>query len=121
MKGEAILNNQQILKLQADDFCSLVQIKWNDEVARLACTELQQKNLQVLRKQRRKVTHDAITAPSRDNSDIVEWRNLATSVLTNLILFNRRRAFDFEKRFWGGKINDEIKKTLSTFEQNLCE
>ena len=140
MKGEAILNNQQSLKLQADDFCSLVQIKWNDEVARIARTELQQRkwnkpqllpltsDLQVLRKQLRKVTHDSITALSRNNSDIVGWRNLATSVLTNLILFNRRRAGepsmlkieDFEKRF-RGTINDEIKKTLSTFEQKLCE
>ena len=28
---------------------------------------------------------------------------------------------DLEKRFWGGTINHEIKKTLSTFEQKLRE
>ena len=140
LKGEAIMNGMHNIKGQADDFCSLLEIKWNDEIAKLARNELEQRkwnrpqllpltsDLQKLRVHLKQTAQTAISLLSTENSNINEWRNLATSTLTGLILFNRRRGGepalmkieDFEKRMKGGNMNDEVRKSLSAFELKLC-
>ena len=142
LKGEGIVSGLQSLKLQADDFSSLMDIKWNDEIARVARTELDQRkwnkpqllpltsDLQILRSHLKQTSSTAVTALANDNNNTLEWRNLATSVLSTLILFNRRRAGepalltvdDFTNKLTNTPIvNDEIKASLSVFEQKLCE
>ena len=133
LKCETIIGGQARLKAQADYFTALVEIKWNDEIGRTARTELRQRkwnkpalppltsDLKILRKHSKKVSDCAITALSVNNNDTIEWRNLATSILTNLILFNRRRAGEpalltldeFQKGLTNTPvINDEVKQSL---------
>lgn len=138
-KGDAIIAEDNELKISCDDFCSLIEMKWNDEISRCSREELECRkwnqpqmlpltsDLQILRKHLKETTNTAISALSSNNSDASAWRELSTAILVGLILFNRRRGGepaaleinDFEKRR-NGDMNDEIKKSLSAFELKLC-
>ena len=142
LKGEGIRNCSKTLKNMADDYTTLIELSWNDEISRVARTELEQRkwnapkllpltsDLQVLRNHIKNVTASAVIALGVNNHDIVEYRNLATALLTSLILFNRRRAgepalmkiCDFENKLTTDSvINDEVKESLSQFELKLCK
>ena len=139
-KGEAIIKNDQNLKLLCDDFCSLISLRWSDEINRMARIELEQRkwnkplilplasDLQILRRDLKSLAKESVAALATNNCDISAWRDLATSTLVTIVLFNRRRGGepakmkieDFQKRHQVG-MNDEIQNSLSDFERTLCK
>ena len=66
---------------------------------------------------------------AQENSDVNAFRNLCSSTLANLILLNRRRSGEASKLQLkhveslqsGSIMNDEVKKSLSKFELQLCK
>lgn len=77
-------------------------------------------DLQKVRHHLKSASNEAIMSLSKDNANLDSWRQLATSTLVGLILFNRRRGGepskltveDFKNRR-AGQINDEVKASLS--------
>ena len=124
---------------QADNFTTLLDLNWNDEISRIARRELDQhkwnkphflpftSDLQVLQKHLKQTRSDSINGLAINCRDFKVYRNLCTSVLATLILFNRRRGGepalltidDFGKKSTS-IINEEV-KSLSPFELKLCQ
>jgi len=141
LKGEALVKNDVNLKMKADDFYELIDIKWNDEISKCARTELEKRkwnkvqmipfteDIKELHESVKKISNQSINLLAKDNSNLEAWRNLATSTLSRLLLFNRRRSgepakitiSDFQAKVGGiEKMNEEIKSSLSSFELQLC-
>ena len=140
LKGDGIKKGSKSLVNQADNFATLVDLNWNDKIARIARRELDQRkwnkphllpltsDLQLLQKHLKMVIADSINGLASNNNDVKVYRNLSTAILATLILFNRRRGGepalltinDFEKRAMS-VINEEVKKSLSPFELRLCK
>ena len=140
IKGEAIIHLDKEKRKRADDFISLLQIRWNDEIAKLSRTELETRkwnkpkilplteDLQLLRKHLAGVQVTSISELGKDNTSLKDWRDLCSSVLASLILLNRRREGEASKLELGhiedicsGLPNDDIKASLSSFELKLCD
>jgi len=141
LKAEGIRNGMKSLKDQADDFTTLIEMSWNDEISRIARTELEQRkwnkpkllpltsDLQLLGNHLKSVISSSIIALGNDNTKVEDFRNLCTAVLSSVILFNRRRSGEpakmevnsFESLTKGDSfVNEEVKASLSSFERRLC-
>ena len=141
LKGEAIINGDKNKRALAEDFISLVEMKWNDEIARVSRTELENRHWN--KPQMLPLTEDLLTVKnhlvsvrktsidelSTDNQNVKAWRNLCSSTLASLILLNRRREGEtskFELKHMqemknGNVINEDVQKSLSKFELQLCK
>ena len=125
----------------ADDFCTLVTLRWNDDIAKISRRELETRkwnkpqllplteDLKKLKDHLASVKKQAIDQLARDNGNVGAWRNLCSVTLANLILLNRRRQGEASKfkvvhlqeLSHGGVMNEEVKKSLSSFELQLCK
>ena len=143
LKGEGIRNGDKYLQRQADQFSELLTLSWNDEISRVARIELSQRkwnkpqllpltsDIQKLQKHLKEVAVSATHALKNEKNNLQEWRNLATSLLSTIILFNRRRAGepalltieDFHTKIHQNTtdMNGEIKESLTSFEIQLCQ
>ena len=113
----------------------------NDEISRIARCELDERkwnkpnllplasDLQVLQKHLKGTQLDSINRLANNNDDVKMYRHLCTLILTRLTLFNHRRGgeppvlltikeFDIRAT---SVINEEVKKSLSPFELQLCK
>ena len=140
IKGEAIISGNIVQRTAADDFSSLLSMRWNDEVAKVSRTELEcrkwnkpqllplTEDLQLIKNHLVQTKKESIAALAANNSDVRAWRNLCSSTLAHLILLNRRRTGEASKLMLkhveemssGSEMNDEIRKSLSPFEIQLC-
>ena len=140
MKGEAIIAGNLDKRALADDFCTLLQMRWNDEIAKVSRTEIETRHWN--KPQLLPLTEDLMTVKNhlvsvqslsvnelaKDNGNLKSWRNLCSSTLAGLILLNRRREGEASKlelkhvqeMQHGGVQNEEIKKSLTKFELQLC-
>ena len=140
LKGEAIISSNTVDKTNADEFNQLLEMKWNDEIAKVSRTELEcrkwnkpnllplTEDLLKLKVHITEVQRNAMKVLATEKSNLKEWRMLASSTLASLILFNRRREgepskldIDTFKRLRHDVPNDEIKASLTPFELKLCE
>lgn len=140
LKGEAIICSDSVLRSKADDFLYLVNSKWNDDIGKLSRTELEKRtwnkpqllpltdDLKILKSHLTEVISKSINALAANNSNISAWKNLCTSTLASILIFNRRRqgeAAKFEmkhlKETKTGEPHPDIKGTLTDFEQMLCQ
>eukprot|EP00111_Clytia_hemisphaerica_P016004 TCONS_00047337-protein len=141
LKARGIRENIHSLKKQADEFCELVKLSWNDEISRLARTELYRRkwnkpkllpltsDLQILGNHLKETITTSLNALANDNNDTASYRDLETSLLANIILFNRRRSGEPAKMEVANfktltekenPMNDEVKESLTEFERKLC-
>jgi len=141
IKAIGIRENIKSLKTQADDFTSLIEFSWNDEISRIARTELEQRkwnrpkllpltsDLQTLTSKLKLDINIAILELGDDSIKLEAFRNLETALLTSIILFNRRRASEPAKmkvddyktaKDVSQSTNDEVSQSLSEFEKKLC-
>ena len=141
LKGEAIIAGDKIAKEAASDLDQLISMRWNDEISKVSRTELETRKwnkpqllplTEDLKKFRDHLVlkrQDAINSLAHDGSDVKAWRNLCTATLSSILLLNRRRSgevakvrvvslIDARKQ---DNVSDEIKKSLSAFEVELCK
>lgn len=140
VKGQAIIESDSMKRAKADDFLYLVSSKWNDEVGRLGRNELEKKkwnkpnlipladDLKNFKLHLSETLSTSINKLAQDNSDQPAWRDLCSSILASLILFNRRRQGEASKlevahiqELKKGAPNDDVEKSLTPFERKLCE
>lgn len=142
LKGEGIRNGLKSLKDQSDDFSTLIEMSWNDEISRVARTELEQRkwnkpkllpltsDLQSLRSHLKATISSSVIALGNKNNDVDAYRSLCSALLSSVILFNRRRSGEpakmeignFESLTEGDAfVNDEVKESLTAFERKLCQ
>ena len=141
IKGEAIISEDENTRTKADDFATLVAMRWNNEISRVSRTELEVRkwntpqilplteDLKVLKNHLSSTRNVSINELAKDNNDLKAWRNLCSTTLASLILLNRRREGETSKlevnclqQFRHGNVeNEEIKKSLSNFELQLCK
>ena len=141
LKGEALMLNDHDLKQQADDFYTLVEMRWNDEISKCSRTELERRkwnkpqllpftdDMKVLHNHLKSISARSIQLLASDNGNTIAWRDLATATLSKLLLFNRRRAGEpaklkveefTQKQKGCHQMNEEVKLSLSKFELQLC-
>ena len=141
LKGEAIIAGNKLLKESADNFDQLITMRWNDEISKVSRTELETRkwnkpqllplteDLKKLRDHLIAKRQEAINDLARNGSDVKAWRHLCTSTLASIILLNRRRSGKVAKVKVAvltnmrkeDQVSDEIKKSLSLFEVELCK
>jgi len=141
LKGEAIISGDNVKRTKADDFTQLIDMRWNDEIAKVSRTDLESKkwnkpqllplteDLKIIKVHLVNTRNQSLDRLAQENSDINAYRNLCSSTLANLILLNRRRSGEASKlqlnhveSLQSGTImNDEVKKSLSKFELQLCK
>ena len=141
LKGEAIIAGNKLLKESADNFDQLITMRWNDEISKVSRTELETRkwnkpqllplteDLKKLRDHLIAKRQEAINDLARNGSDVKAWRHLCTSTLASIILLNRRRSGEVAKVKVAvltnmrkeDQVSDEIKKSLSPFEVELCK
>ena len=139
LKADGIVKGSKSLMNQVDNFATLLDLNWNDAITRIARRELEEckwnkpqllplaSGLQVLQKHLKRTRSDSIIGLANNSDDVKGYRNLSTSILATLILFNRRHAGeqalltinDFKIRATP-VINEEVRKSLSPFELQLC-
>ena len=139
IKGEAIINGQLEKRKMADDFLSILEMRWNDEIAKVSRIELETRkwnkpkllplteDLQLLKQHLSNVRVTSINELPGNNSSLESWRNLCSSILASLILLNRRRAGEASKlelvhlnEMCNDVPSNDIKSALSEFEVKLC-
>lgn len=140
VKGDSIIHGIDKQRKKADDFLSLIEMKWNDEISKISRTELETRkwnkpkliplteDLQKLRGHLTQVIKSSMEVLVKDNSVLSAWRDLCSAVLACIILLNRRRAGEASKlevkhvvAMQQGTPHDDVKESLSPFELKLCE
>ena len=140
IKGEAIISGDPEKRKRVDDFISLLEMRWNDEISKVSRTELDTRkwnrpkllplteDLQLLKTHLATVRIAATNELAKNNTSLECWRNLCSSVLASLILFNRRREGEASKletkhiqEMCNGLPNEDIQASLTPFELKLCE
>ena len=92
----------------------LEQRKWNKPLILPLASDLR-----IFCRHLKSLERESVAALATNNCDISAWRDLATSTLVTIVLFNRRRGGepekikieDFQERHQVG-MNDEIKNSL---------
>ena len=141
LKAKGIKEQDDQLEKQSNEFIELVEISWNDYIGRAARTSLEGRkwnkpkllplisDLQILGKHLKDVIATCVRALDEDNNDVNMYRDLQTSLLTTIILFNRRRSGEPAKmevaKYHDAMetetpMNYEVRASLSTFERKLC-
>ena len=134
---QAIQNGDVEDRRRAKDFILLLDTEWNDEIGKRSRTELETRkwnkpqliplteDLQKLKMHLNTIQEESMSALKADKFDISAYRDLATSTLAK-IMFNRRRQGEPAKlkaeqlHRQQDELNEEIKSSLSPFEQKLC-
>ena len=90
------------MRKNSEDFYALVEMRWNDEIARVSRTQLSKskwnkpklipatKDLQQLKVHLVKCRKESMAILAKDDGNVAAWRDLCSSVLVSLILLNRR-------------------------------
>lgn len=139
VKGEAIISNDNDMRSKADDFLFLLDKKWGESISKISHTELEKRkwnkphllplteDLKALKLQLSEVMNKSVISLAKDNNDKKAWKDLCTSTLATIVIFNRRRQGEAAKFNVGqlkelkkGEPHPDIKKTLTHFEQSLC-
>ena len=135
---QAIQNGDRDLRRSAKDFITLLDTEWDDEIGKRSRTELDTRkwnkpqliplteDLQTLKHHLNTIQEESMQSLKADKFDISAYRDLATSTLAKVIMFNRRRQGEPAKLTIDqldreqDEINEEIKGSLSSFEEKLC-
>ena len=104
LKRVALTSGDRGLIRKVEQLGEFIRDNWNDEISRIARDELYQRKwnkplrlpltseLQVLSTHLKDCISKNVSELAENNQNMSAWRNLATSVLTTAILFNRRRV-----------------------------
>lgn len=140
LKGEAIMSCNPTQRANSDDFLYLVSQNWNDDISKLSRTELENRkwnkpqllplteDLKTLKLHLSEVMASSISKLAADNANVMAWRNLCSSTLASILIFNRRRQGEAAKleikhikEMKKGTPHDDISESLTSFERQLCE
>ena len=100
---QAIQNGDRDLRRSAKDFITLLDTEWDDEIGKRSRTELDTRkwnkpqliplteDLQTLKHHLNTIQEESMQSLKADKFDISAYRDLATSTLAKVIMFNRRR------------------------------
>ena len=139
VESEAIEKGDEEIIKRATGFSKLLDMNWTDEVSAHALQTLSERKRNKVKllplTNDVKLMNEHLKANGRDahetlevcHSSIQAWFDLAKVTLSQIILFNRRRqgevskmtVADFKEQHSASE--DDISRTLSTFEQKLCE
>ena len=127
-------------RTNSDDFLYLVSQNWNDDISKLSRTELENRkwnkpqllplteDLKTLKLHLSEVMASSISKLAADNANVMAWRNLCSSTLASILIFNRRRQGEAAKleikhikEMKKGTPHDDISESLTSFERQLCE
>lgn len=138
-KSEALIERDSESGRQADDFLSLIENEWNDEVSSSALDTLKEtkmnkgqvlpltEDIVKLQEHLQKKT-DLLVASLEKNFTKQAFDELNQITLTRLVLFNRRRAGEtqrvtvkaFESKFGSSDTLKDVAESLSPVEKMLC-
>jgi hypothetical protein len=139
VQGEALRQEDNVLRGRAEQFIKLIELEWTTHVSSNALKTLYQKKWnspQTLPlSEDIKKLHDHLKSLAELNKKALidhpsqrSWSELSQVTLTQLILFNRRREgevsrMEVQTYLHRNKhsMQDEILKSLSPFEKKLCE
>jgi len=140
LKMQALRDDDDNMQKKADGFLELYQAEWAERISSHALTTLHDskfnkpqyvpladdvKKLTMYLKKEAEVLKDALSGDSRYLDDLAEV------VLAQLILFNRRRSGETQRmevkdfregiKENGVPVDEEVLKSLTKFERELCE
>lgn len=139
LQGEALRQEDDVLKKRAEQFIKLIELEWTTHVSSNALKTLYQKkwnNPQTLPlSEDIKKLQDHLKCLEENNKRALlknpsqrSWNELSQVTLTQLILFNRRREGEVSRMEVNTYLQrnkqtmqDEILESLSPFEKKLCE
>lgn len=139
VKSTCIMSGDDSKRKKVDDFFSLCELEWTDEISSTALSNL--KTAQMNRPQTLPLTADLQKLNECLNNDIIEssrllcetvetssWYTLAESTLAKLIIFNRKRSGEAERLLvdtYVGRATqaapiEDIENALSPCEKVMC-
>lgn len=137
--SKAITEGNPESRKRGKDFIALLDREWDDEISKVNRTELETRrwnkpqliplteDLQILNKHLSSVQANSIEVIKNDKFDETAFKDLATSTLSSIIVFNRRRQGEASKLTLAhmdpkeDEINPEVLDSLTEFEKNLCK
>lgn len=123
---------------RAKDFQYLIEREWDDEIAKQSRTELETRkwnkpqliplteDLVKLKKHLLAVQKQSISDLEKSNTDLRAYKELTSSTLASIIIFNRRRQGEPSKLkidyddIRKHTFNKEVEESLTEFERRLC-
>ena len=142
LRSNAIQNEDKNLQQKAEDFLILIENDWNSEVSHQSLNTLSERKYnkpqniplaEDIKKLNDFLRKEAAVQVEqmKANPGVKAWRELCEVTLTQVVLFNRRRSGEVEqmtlKNFTkgianaNGSIQEEIRQSLTKFEQELAK
>jgi hypothetical protein len=138
-KANAMQSGDCDMRDKAQDFLELCDLEWADSISTTALRTLSERqwnrpkrlplaeDITKLTEYLRNKLEDAVKKLESSNCLPGDWKDVAKLTLVQVILFNRRRSGEVERIPQSAYENrscsfdDDIMKTLSTWEQHLCK
>lgn len=138
IKAEALMQQDSTLSHEADDFFQLCEMEWGDQVSSIALKTLREKKWNkpgmipivediVMLHKHLDGKASSLTKDLNNESPANIWYSLAKVVLTQIILFNRRRSGEASRinvencLALTNDCNEDIAGSLSPLERKLCK